>query len=209
MKRIGDWASRHPWGGISIALVVGIALGVSTTPSGENEAAKADLASAEASYNSSQQELSTAQAETSELESSNANLASEVQNLEGRLDSLSGKLEMIRSRQPLASLLGLTRAQMLEMGDANGWNLIFSKEISSATAGTIISQNPEDVGTGGPDLMRGIFPTVVAISAEGTKEFAEDNLRRLFEELIGERRDQMLLPETHTVDVRRPSKEDS
>ena len=62
----------------------------------------------------------------------------------------------------------------------------------------------EDVGTGGPDLMRGIFPTVVAITVEGTVEIAEGEIRRLFEELIGERREQMLQPETHTVDVRRP-----
>ena len=62
----------------------------------------------------------------------------------------------------------------------------------------------EDVGTGGPDLMRGIFPTVVAITEEGTVEIAEDEIRRLFEELIGERREQMMQPETHTVDVRRP-----
>ena len=66
----------------------------------------------------------------------------------------------------------------------------------------------EDVGTGGPDLMRGIFPTVVAISAEGMFEFEEAEIQRLFEELIGERRDQMLMSETHTVDVRRAHKED-
>lgn len=61
----------------------------------------------------------------------------------------------------------------------------------------------EDVGTGGPDLMRGIYPTVVAITAEGMVEIAEDEIRRLFEELMDERRDQMILPGTHTVDVRR------
>ena len=65
----------------------------------------------------------------------------------------------------------------------------------------------EDVGTGGPDLMRGIFPTVAAISADGLVEITEDHIRALFEELISERRDQMLLPETHTVDVRRPEQE--
>lgn len=66
----------------------------------------------------------------------------------------------------------------------------------------------EDVGTGGPDLMRSIFPTVVSISAQGTIEFAEAEIRRLFEELISERRDQMQIPETHTVDVRRPEQEE-
>lgn len=65
----------------------------------------------------------------------------------------------------------------------------------------------EDVGTGGPDLMRNIFPTVVAISSDGTVEIVEDEIKRLFEELIGERREQMMLPETHTVDVRRPRQE--
>ena len=65
----------------------------------------------------------------------------------------------------------------------------------------------EDVGTGGPDLMRGIFPTVVAISQPGMVEIPEDDIRRLFEELIAERRDRMIQPETHTVDVRRAEKE--
>jgi proteasome beta subunit len=61
----------------------------------------------------------------------------------------------------------------------------------------------EDVGTGGPDLMRGIFPNVVAITAEGTREVVEDEVRVLFEELIADRREQMLIPETRAVDVRR------
>lgn len=65
----------------------------------------------------------------------------------------------------------------------------------------------EDVGTGGPDLMRGIYPNVVTISAEGIHEVGEDDVRRLFEELISERREQMMMPATHTVDVRRPDEE--
>jgi proteasome beta subunit len=65
----------------------------------------------------------------------------------------------------------------------------------------------EDVGTGGPDLMRGIFPTVAAISDAGLAEIAEDEIRRLFEELIGERRDETVRHESHTVDVRRPGEE--
>ena len=59
----------------------------------------------------------------------------------------------------------------------------------------------EDVGTGGPDLMRGLFPNVVAISESGTLEIPEDDIRGLFEELIVERSER---PETHNVDVRRP-----
>lgn len=66
----------------------------------------------------------------------------------------------------------------------------------------------EDVGTGGPDLMRGIFPTVVAISARGTTEVAEDDIQRLFEELIDERSGEIRGYESHPVDVRRPGAED-
>ncbi len=66
----------------------------------------------------------------------------------------------------------------------------------------------EDVGTGGPDLMRGIFPTVVAISAPGAVEIAEEEIQSLFEQLIANRQDEMRRPETHTVDVRRPKVEE-
>jgi proteasome beta subunit len=66
----------------------------------------------------------------------------------------------------------------------------------------------EDVGTGGPDLMRGIFPNVVSITADGTVEITEDVVQRLFEELIAERRSEMVQPATHSVDVRRPPKEE-
>jgi proteasome beta subunit len=64
----------------------------------------------------------------------------------------------------------------------------------------------EDVGTGGPDLMRGIFPTIVAISKDGITEVPEDDVRRLFEELIADRRQEMR-GETHPVDVVRAGEE--
>ena len=67
----------------------------------------------------------------------------------------------------------------------------------------------EDVGTGGPDLMRGIFPTVAAISSEGMVELAEEDIRASFEELISERREEMTTSMTHPVDVRRPTEETS
>ena len=66
----------------------------------------------------------------------------------------------------------------------------------------------EDVGTGGPDLMRGIFPTVVAISTDGTKEIPEDEIQRLFEELIQDRQEEIRGHESHPVDVRRPGESD-
>jgi proteasome beta subunit len=66
----------------------------------------------------------------------------------------------------------------------------------------------EDVGTGGPDLMRDIFPTVVAISQEGMVEIEEDDIKALFEELISDRAGELKRYETHAVDVRRPVSED-
>jgi proteasome beta subunit len=65
----------------------------------------------------------------------------------------------------------------------------------------------EDVGTGGPDLMRGIYPTVAAISAEGMVELSEDEIRVSFEELMADRRDGMVAHESHAVDVRRPGED--
>jgi proteasome beta subunit len=64
----------------------------------------------------------------------------------------------------------------------------------------------EDVGTGGPDLMRGIFPTVIAISDEGMVEISEEDVRSSFEELIAER-SQESRNLSHPVDVVRPDGE--
>lgn len=63
----------------------------------------------------------------------------------------------------------------------------------------------EDVGTGGPDLMRGIFPTVISITESGTAEIAEDEVKRVFEELIRSRREPH---ETQAVGVRRAGDEE-
>jgi proteasome beta subunit len=65
----------------------------------------------------------------------------------------------------------------------------------------------EDVGTGGPDLVRGIFPTVAAISEAGMQEIHEDEVRTLFEELIADRSIELRRPESHPVDLRRPGDE--
>lgn len=65
----------------------------------------------------------------------------------------------------------------------------------------------EDVGTGGPDLMRGIFPTVSAISSAGIAEVGEEEIRSLFEELISERADEMRGPEGPPADMQRHAEE--
>lgn len=46
----------------------------------------------------------------------------------------------------------------------------------------------EDVGTGGPDLVRGIFPTVKTITRAGFEEVAEPDIRRLCEAITADRR---------------------
>ena len=45
----------------------------------------------------------------------------------------------------------------------------------------------EDVGTGGPDLVRGIFPTVKTITRSGYGEVADDEIRRVCEAILATR----------------------
>ncbi|HXH81931.1 MAG TPA: proteasome subunit beta [Candidatus Tectomicrobia bacterium] len=45
----------------------------------------------------------------------------------------------------------------------------------------------EDVGTGGADLVRGIFPTVKTITRSGFGDVPEDEVRRLFEVIVADR----------------------
>jgi proteasome beta subunit len=51
----------------------------------------------------------------------------------------------------------------------------------------LLDASDEDVGTGGPDLIRGIFPTIKTITRRGFAEAAEDEVRRLVEELLNDR----------------------
>jgi len=51
----------------------------------------------------------------------------------------------------------------------------------------LIDAADEDVGTGGPDMIRGIFPTVKTITREGFGDLAEDEVRRLCETIMSER----------------------
>jgi proteasome beta subunit len=45
----------------------------------------------------------------------------------------------------------------------------------------------EDVGTGGPDLVRGIFPSVKTITRSGFNDVPEDEVRRVCETILSER----------------------
>ena len=45
----------------------------------------------------------------------------------------------------------------------------------------------EDVGTGGADLVRGIFPTVKTITRSGFEDVGEDDVRRICENIVNDR----------------------
>ncbi len=42
----------------------------------------------------------------------------------------------------------------------------------------------EDIATGGPDLIRKIFPTLTVITEEGISDVSDDTVAGLFQELI-------------------------
>ena len=46
----------------------------------------------------------------------------------------------------------------------------------------------DDVGTGGPDLVRGIYPTAKVVSAEGIVDVEDEHIRAVYDELIASRR---------------------
>ena len=51
----------------------------------------------------------------------------------------------------------------------------------------LVDAADEDVGTGGPDFVRGIFPTVKTITRSGFGEVADDEIRRVCEAIVAER----------------------
>jgi proteasome beta subunit len=55
------------------------------------------------------------------------------------------------------------------------------------TVEALLDASDEDVGTGGPDLIRGIFPTIKTITRSGFGDVADDEIRRVVENLMGER----------------------
>lgn len=52
---------------------------------------------------------------------------------------------------------------------------------------SLIDAADEDVGTGGPDFVRGIFPTVKTITRSGFGEVGDDEVRRVCEAILAER----------------------
>src|SRR5438477_12205869 len=60
-------------------------------------------------------------------------------------------------------------------------------EALRVTLEALIDAADEDVGTGGPDLVRGIFPSVKTITRSGFGDVPEEEVRRVCEEILSER----------------------
>ena len=60
-------------------------------------------------------------------------------------------------------------------------------EALRVTLEALIDAADEDVGTGGPDLVRGIFPTVRTITRSGFGEVPDDEVRRVCETILADR----------------------
>ncbi len=68
------------------------------------------------------------------------------------------------------------------------WRRDLSREDALRVAlEALIDAADEDVGTGGPDFVRGIFPTIKTISRSGFADVPEDEVRRVCETIARER----------------------
>ena len=58
----------------------------------------------------------------------------------------------------------------------------------------LFDASEEDVATGGPDVLRKIYPNIAAISAGGVEEIGEEHIEALFNDLLAERLAARVLP---------------
>lgn len=66
---------------------------------------------------------------------------------------------------------------------------VFSEDLSAEQASdfavrALVSASQEDTATGGPDLRRGIYPTVLRIDADGVRELTDDEVAPLAEAAV-------------------------
>lgn len=74
----------------------------------------------------------------------------------------------------------LKRLYRRDLSDADGVRLAVEALFDAAD---------EDRATGGPDVMRGIFPTVKVITAEGIRDVSEDEVKQAVETVIAHRKE--------------------
>ena len=60
-------------------------------------------------------------------------------------------------------------------------------EAVRVTVEALLDAADEDLGTGGPDLMRGIFPTVKTITRSGISDLPDEDIRRHCEAILNDR----------------------
>ena len=60
-------------------------------------------------------------------------------------------------------------------------------EAVRVTVEALLDAADEDLGTGGPDLMRGIFPTVKTITRSGISDLVDEDVRRHCEAILSDR----------------------
>ena len=63
-------------------------------------------------------------------------------------------------------------------------------EALRAALEALIDAAEEDIGTGGPDLIRGIYPTVKTITRSGFEEIKSDEVGRICEAILADRKRQ-------------------
>lgn len=63
------------------------------------------------------------------------------------------------------------------------------REAVQAALESLFEAADEDIGTGGPDLIRGIFPTVKTVTVRGIVDIEEDRIRQDFERLVQGRKE--------------------
>ncbi len=61
------------------------------------------------------------------------------------------------------------------------------EEVVKIALEALFDASEEDVGTGGPDVLRKIYPNIATISAEGFREVPDDEIAWLFSSLLEER----------------------
>src|SRR5207302_1810584 len=52
---------------------------------------------------------------------------------------------------------------------------------------SLLDASDDDTATGGPDLMRGIYPTAITIDAEGSVEVSDERLAEIARAIVSER----------------------
>jgi proteasome beta subunit len=63
----------------------------------------------------------------------------------------------------------------------------------------LFDASEEDVGTGGPDVLRQIYPNIASVTEDGFKEIPDEEIALLFEDLLAERQAAGRAPSAETV----------